>query len=556
MKINEKHLRWLFPLLIAISFCVNYAGIFDKKMDTNGDNYHYYLLAYSLASGQGYYSTIGPVPEPHTHFPPGYPVFMSAFMRLFKANVVPLKMLNGALLLLSLLLLFRIVRKTTGRFGLWYALCACLLCTFHVLLLRWATILMSEMLYLTLSLGIIAICLDLDMEKVWQKNVRHILLLAGLCLLVASAYFVRTMGISVILAATLAFVVLAAKSFLARKREGTPKWWKPALAGALVVASFLVAMESWNLRNQKVVPGYKSDYLESFSIPSAQDTPEGKTAFWADRIGKNLASFVPFYIPTSVLNPAKAQLSRRNMDPKDRNWTAGLAVIAVILVGLLAMKGLQWLLISYFLITFGVLCVYPPQFADTRYFVPLIPLMVSAFIVGVGTITEWAVKKILHKEYGWVPPVTVVLLVCLLIPRYYKGQEFYRTVASYKSYENMPGLTVFQRYLDACTTCIDYPPKQRAAVLKPEIFYLYSNFHHAIPLPRSGTPEEVIQFLEDNQVNLVIVDTWFASTYRVMLPTLRKYPECFSFLWQEGEAESPTLLLSFVLPPDWQPKED
>lgn len=554
MKINEKLLKWLLLLLVVISFCVNYARVFDRKMDTNGDNYHYYLLAYSLASGHGYYSTIGPKPTPHTHFPPGYPAFMSLFFMPFKANVVSLKILNGILLLISILLLFRIVRKTTGRFGLGYAFIACMLCTLHAILLRWATILMSEMLYTAISLGIIAICVDLDLEKVRQMNAWHTLRLVGLCLLVAAAYFVRTMGISIILAATLAFLVLAVKAFTHRKKGNVVKWWLPALAAVLVMFSFSVAMVSWNQRNRKVVPGWKSDYLVSFAIPAAQDLPDGKTAFWLDRIGKGLSAFVPYYIPKSVLNPHKATMPKRDLNPKDVSWIAGILVIALMVIGILSMKGLQWLLMLYFLITFSVLCLYPPQFADTRYFVPLIPLMLAATVVGLGTVIDWIFKKIQHKEARWLPPVLVFALACIPLPAYWHCLKAHHWVASFESYEDMPEMSVFQHYLDACQLCVDFPAKRLAAVLKPEIYHIYSYFHHAVPLPRSGSPEEVIKYLEDNKVDLLIMDAWYPIAYRVLIPTVSAYPERFAVLWQEGDPGRETILLGFLVPPGWQPE--
>ena len=554
MKIDEKKLKWLFLLLVVISFGVNYYRLFDIKLDTNGDNYHYLLLAHSLATGEGYYSTVGPEPVPHTHFPPGYPAFMSVFLRLFPNNILVLKLLNGLLLLVSLLLLFRIIRKTTGRYGLWYALAACLLCTFHVLLLRWATILMSEMLYTAISMGIITLCLDLDLEQVWKKNGWHILRLVGLCLLVASAFFVRTMGISVILAAALAFFVLAAKALIRRKKEAQIAWWKPALTGVLVLVSLFVAMESWNLRNQRVAPGTKNDYMTSFSIPSAEELPNGKMAFWTDRIYRNLRSFVPYYIPHAVLDPGKAQMPKQNILVKDYSWTRGLIVVALLLIGLLSFKGLEWLLVSYFVITFGVLCIYPPQFSDTRYFVPLIPLMLAAFVVGVGTVMSWLYRIIRHRETRWLPVAVIMAMTIILLPLYFSGQKTFRNLAASKNFKDVPGMIIFQHYIDACMASKNFSPKQLAAVLKPEIYYLYSNYHHAIPLPRTGTPEEVIKFLEDNNVEVLILDTWFASSYRVIVPTLQAYPDRFAWLWEEGDPKTPTAILGFLVSPDGQPE--
>lgn len=541
MKINEKGLRWLFLAIVTVSFCVNYAALFDKKLDSNGDNYHYYLLARSLSQGNGYVSDIGPEPTPHMHFPPGYPAFLSLFLRLFPDNIVAMKLLNGLLLLASIFLLFRIVRKSTGKYGLWYALAACLLCTFHGDLLRWGTILMSEMLYLAISLGIIALCQDLDLEKVRGKDFRHILRLVGICLLAAAAYLVRTIGVSIILAVALAFFVLAIKAFRRRKTE-SGRWMTPLLACCLVVLTFLAVRGGWNLRNQRVMPGWRSDYLSSFELPSSDEAQPA--AFWADRIGKNLQSFVSYYIPLSVLNPGKTQLSPEPDRSKGAGWTIGILAIALMVIGFLSMKGLQWLILSYVVITFGVLILYPPQFADIRYFVPLLPLMLAALVTGVGRIAEWIVEK-KNRRVAWLPVAVAAVLTVVLLPVFRSGQRTYRTMASYKSFAGVPAAGPYQDLIDACVACRSLPKDQVAAVLKPEIFYYHSRYHHAVPIPRTGTPEETIRYLDENGVDIVILDSWFPTAYRQFTPVIEQYPTRFSVLQQVGNPNRPVIVLGY-----------
>ena len=545
MKVNEKTLRWLFLAIITVSFIVNYAAIFDKKLDVNGDNYMYYLLAHSLSTGQGYVSDIGPEPAPHTHFPPGYPVFLSLFLRIFPNNIVALKLLNGLLFLASLFLLFRIVRKTTGKYGLWYALAACLLCTFQADLLRWTTILMSEMLYMTISFGIIALCLDLDLDAVRRKDCWHIVRLAGICLLVVCAYFVRTMGISVILAVTLAFLVLAVKGLARRKTEGR-RWLMPLLAAGLVLASFFIAKGCWDHRNQRVSPGYQSDYRAFFTPPAEDDgNPVSAKDFWVSRIANNSIFFIGYYIPYSVLNPEKSLLSPTSASKDDLSWVLGILVIALIVVGFLSMEGLQWLLLGYVLITFGVLVLYPTGYTNTRYFVPLIPLMTAAFVVGAGQVVGWLVRKLFHRDLSWLSPLVAMLLLLPLLPVYYQSQALYRKTAGIKSYAAVPQMAPFQAYIDACEACRNFPQDRLTAVLKPELFYVHSGFHHSVAIPRDGTPEEALSFLENNKVDVVIVDTWFPSAYRIILPAVERYPERFSLLGSTGDRAKPTLILGF-----------
>ena len=109
--------------VICAVFVFNYKAVFDRKLDPNGDNIVYFLLAKALSEGKGYVDIVPPTPTPHTHFPPGYPMFMSVFMRFFPDNIIAMKILNGILFLLSVFLLFRIVRKTT-RDNIWLAFIA------------------------------------------------------------------------------------------------------------------------------------------------------------------------------------------------------------------------------------------------------------------------------------------------------------------------------------------------------------------------------------------------------------------------------------------------
>ena len=539
VSLNEKTLRWLMLAVIVVCFAINYSAVFDKKMDMNGDNYVYYQLARSLAKGHGYVSDIGPVPEPHMHFPPGYPAFMSLFYHIFPDNVVALKMLNGFLLLISILLLFRIVRKTIGHQGHWIALAACLLTVWHPELLRWATIMMSEMLYMTITLAIIALCLELDFEKLRQKDLRQILLLVGLCLLTAALYFVRTMGISLILAVALTFLILGGKAFLHRKKEAK-SWVMPLLAAALVLLSFFAAKASWDARNQRVKPGYKSDYLNTFTQPVANESTDNMTTFWLNRVKNNLMAFVPYYIPNSLIDPDNASFKLK-FPEEDRRWVPGILVIAFMLVGLLSMKRLSLLLILYFLATFGSLMFYPPYYADIRYFIPLLPLMLAALVAGVCWTVHFVVQRLskYRREPAWLAkgltPVLALLALALLLPTYQHVQQYYRKFASVKSFDQIPNHKNYQVYLDECAKCALLPEDWVFVARKPEIFYFHSKYHHAISMPREGTPTEIIHFLEDNGVDIIVLDSVYRTSTVVIMPTINFYPQLFTVLWREED---------------------
>lgn len=545
MKVNEKTLRWLMLAVIVASFVWNYAAIFDRKLDQNGDNYNYLLLSRNLALGKGYVSDVGPTTEPHLHFPPGYPAFLSIFWRLFPDNITAYKLVNGCLLLLSLLLLFRIVRKTAGRQGHWIAFAACIFCTFHPKLLRWATILMSEMLFMTISLAIIALFLDLDLEKVRQKDIRNILRLAGICLLTAALYLVRTMGLALILAMTLSFLLLAVKAFFHRNTD-SKRWVMPLLAAMVVFLSFFIAKECWTLRNQRVAPGSQNDYMSAFTTPLSSENAENIWAFRMHRIGYNLQSFVSYYIPYSVLNPQKA-VFYTDIPEESKHWGPGILVIALILVGLLSMKSLALLGILYIAITFGVLMLYTPGLADVRYFLPLLPLMVAAFIAGVCWLVRWLAERLFPRlDSVWVIPVVALALGLWLLPKYYESQETYRLLAKARTYSEVPGAEDFQAYLDMCEKCKNFPEDWIFVARKPEMFYIYSDFHHALPMPWFKDTNEVLQYLWENNVDIILIDTYYKMAARVYVPTMKARPELFQILWSNQSDETPAAIVGFL----------
>lgn len=83
-------------------------------------------------------------------------------------------------------------------------------CSIHAEILRYATIMMSEMLFLFCSVAAIFLMLSIKPEQLFtKKGVRDTILLVLLLFLVNYIYFVRTMGTSLILA----IIIIAVYSF-------------------------------------------------------------------------------------------------------------------------------------------------------------------------------------------------------------------------------------------------------------------------------------------------------------------------------------------------------
>jgi hypothetical protein len=404
---------------------------------------------------------------------------------------------------------------------------------------------MSEMLFMTITLAIIALYLDLDLEQLRQKDIRNILRLAGICLLTAALYFVRTMGLTLILAIALTFLVLAAKAFFRRKTE-SKTWGMPLLAAILVLLSFFIAKESWDLRNQRVAPGSQNDYMSAFTSPTSGENADNIWTFRLHRVGMNLQSFVSYYIPFSMLNPQKAVFFTEIPDDY-RRWGPGILVIALMLVGLLSMKGLALPGMLYFGATFGVLMLYKPDLADVRYFIPLLPLMIAAFIAGVCRLVRWMTERLFRRRYPvWVIPVIALTLGLWILPKYYESQEGFRMLAKAKTYAEVPGFESFQAYVDMCEKCKVFPNNWIFVTRKPEIFYIYSQFHHSLPMLGHKSVNEVLQYLWENQVDIVLIDTYFNRATQVYLPAVQVHPEMFKILWQNDNIKAPSAIVGFL----------
>ena len=161
----NKYFHLFLLSIIAVTFYINYDAIFDKKLDMNGDNIHYYSLAQSLHNGTGYSDIIGFEVKPHTHFPPGYSVFISVLLNFTDGNnFLPIKKANGVLLLASIVLLFYLMKKVT-RNNVIIAFAAAMLFCVQKDLLRWSTIMMSEMLFLLLTTLVITFAI-----RLYKKN--------------------------------------------------------------------------------------------------------------------------------------------------------------------------------------------------------------------------------------------------------------------------------------------------------------------------------------------------------------------------------------------------
>ena len=548
-------------IIVTFVFYSNYSSVYDKKIDLNGDNIYYYSLGKALAQGDGFTNIIYLNKSPHNHFPPGYPYFISKLIKVFPDDVQTVKKANGVLLYLSLILLFFIVNTTTKNSIL--AFCTSTLAAMHKELLRYATIMMSEPLFIFLSMLSIFLAILLVNNKIGNKRPWvfwiFFVLYGGL---VAYTYLVRTMSLSLLLALIGWLGIFAIVALIrwrkAIKKEDTEnilpyrqKFWKSALLCLLTIVAVGTAKFSWDARNNSlglVTNPYKSDFMKKPNNETMQGFDD-----WAARIKTNSTKFITQYIPeaTYIKDPVD-----RDHKPTTKEWIFGILLLAVMIGGCLYMKP-GWLLVLFYMgITFVVVILYPEQYASTRYITPVIPFFIFLLLNGIAACI-WCIFKILKVK---TPPLLVQAVVIFLVtfislaPKYTAAQKTYRENASMASWFSIKDINA-KNYLEASRYLGDsLPADARAVCRKPEITFMFSKFHPTNSFPQYADPDTIYNMLRRNNINYLIVDNWFRHAYTTLYPCIQRYPDKFKMVKQFGTIDTarkiyPTYI--FYFNDDW-----
>lgn len=560
-KITHNKFSTIFILLIiVINFASNYSAIFDRKINLNGDNIYYFSLGKALSDGKGYTNTMFLTETKHTHFPPGYSLFLAAFMKVFPDNIIAVKLLNGFLLLATAVLLFFLIRKITKNVIL--ALCVALLSCMQASILDFSTMMMSEMLFMFVTSLCIYLAILLNERSLFiKKHTFNYILLFLLFFFSIYSYFVRTVGTALVLSLILWFAVFAGQSFLnwkkAKKNSDSEemirsnKFWFIQRIGISVflIVAFFAANHLWTERNYAA--GKKSGaYVGEFTKKGGGERME-TIGDWVTRIKNNMVNFTAKWVPNALFN-----MEYDNNPPTAKQWIVGCLVVLMLFFGLTGIGNAGLLLLFYVGGTFAVLLFFPEQFQGTRYIVALIPWLIFLFLNGLCRAIFYIGKFVAPKYNTFVLQSCTIVLFSLfyLYPTYLKSQENLREVAKYTSwgkYNNRP----MNDYIDAIKwSSANLPDSSSIICRKPEIYYMFSDFKKAGGFPQYADVDTMYNLLVNQNINYLIIDSWFRHAYVTLYPVVQKHPEKFKIVHQIGSVDTvnninPTLILEFN--PKW-----
>lgn len=493
---------------LILLFIMVYFKIFDAKLDLNGDNYNYLLLSKNILDGHGY-STIAldGTYTPAGWFPPGYPYILAISQFFLGENVESLKMVNGLLFLFSVLLFFFISEKFSKN--LFFAFSISTLLALNSGLLRFSTILMSEIPYLFFILLAIysLLKIDEDNEKTtfWKSRWFYLIVLSSII-----SYYIRGFGITLICA--IAFHWLLNKK------------WK--LSISYLVFIFILFLPYY-IRNK--IYGIGDRYLKTIFVDNPWRPESGGISTFSqfyDKIVTNLNDTIIFGFP-EVLFPS--------IDVSNPGFSLilfGLTILCFSFLGIWQIKKYRYFLGSFLILNIGIFLLWHTG-NGARYVWPLTGFVMLCSFYGIYNSLMYLFRRLnfqfLVKYFG---------LVFLLLAFFHLS-----SIQELKAQAESKLAPAYDNYFSIAKTLRGRGEKAIVVCRKPALFSyhsktLTSNYRYTLD------DKELIQNLIDINADYVVIDQLgYSSTPRYLVPAIQKNQQLFNI---ELHLQNPdTYLLRF-----------
>jgi len=542
---------------LTITTAIAFSSIFDMKLCQNGDNIYYFSLARSLSQGEGYTDGINIVSTPHVHFPPGYPFLMSLVMRAGFDTIRDMKILNGIFFILSVIVVFFIFLHLTKNKLLSFFVSG--LVALNASLLGWATIMMSEIPYLFwTSLAILLFLKAFSFAKISEIKTVHYLYFAGAVFCMVFAYFIKTLGMALLLAMcfTLIFeIVRTCILYLKNKTLDRPSFQKRGLILGVfllfTVLVYYVPSNMWSQRNQSVGLD-RNTYIDNFLV-RADGTRMATFNDWQTRVFNHSEQAIRRWIPYSVFqnrtdNPAMTPIS----------WFWGLVILGILFWG--AYKANSLILFLFVGFSIGVQLFYNEMWAGMRFMVATVPFLIFYFVYGVYTLIYqgiallreklFANKKVFTKNV-FLDVAIVLSLVMFFAPTYSESFERRKELSRFETWNIFNASQGFVEFIEMAGWISENISQDRIiSNRKPEVLFMYSNYFRSIGMPEMhASIEEILEFFDTERVNYVLLDHWFPRAYAAIAPVINRYPHKFRIVHAIGtatETTRATLLVEYL----------
>lgn len=494
--------RKIFSILLLVFLCLIILQ-YDPKLFTGGDNATYIILAKSLLQGFGYRELFAPDMPHHIQYPPGFPLVLIPGLILFDNNFALVKFIIIALALGSFVFFYLILkRKKEGRSWLF----PLMILAVSPIILEYSHWILSDIPYLFFSLLAIY---ALDRFLVLKKN--NILFFLLMTISVTFVYFVRTIGVS--------FILACLCYFFYRRR------WRELAILAIILGIFIVP---WQIRNSKL-GGATSNYFQQFLAKNPYNPELGNVTFseYFSRVYTNFKLYTFFVVP-QILFPSITNSVLLNI-----LGFVSLILITLGFINILIKKSLShWELYTTFFM--GITLSWPEVWSGDRFLIPIIPFLIYYFFIGLRNFSQWLKLKSLLIIVAIIMTILAIRENIKTIPdnlsnllNYLKGDKY----AGYSA--------DWRRYFEALNWIKDNTEKAAIIVSrKPQFTYLFSQRKSFLYL-FSSDPKQIMDDFYKKKGNYLLYDSfyWTATTPKYLGPVLQAYPDKFELIYKSPSPE-------------------
>jgi 4-amino-4-deoxy-L-arabinose transferase-like glycosyltransferase len=484
--------QWTYGTGIVLLCLALYHTItLDGEGVALSDSATYVILAEAIANGRGY-TELSSTGEPaYVLAPPFFPLLLSSLVYSFGRNFLLMHAMVLLFAFAALTLIYFFVRERAGgKKALLVTSVVGISPTFFLFSHK----VMSDVPYLCLSL------LALRFLSHYGKEVRWVTASGAAALVfIALAYFTRSLGFALLVAAPLCLVL----------HKPAPKLDYKLLAAGLFVALCTLPALGWVARNAAVAQrGTTISYATLFQAKSEFDADAGALSSLVDllpRLHHNLYAY----------GHGTAALLFPSLLPTGHNLLV-VAVAVPLFVGFFAALWRGRAAVEIYVACYALVLLLYPTAVVPRYLLALLPFLLLYFISGVETLIGLVRKQLVGVVFA---VLAVVLLATNLRaaafppPEVPAGMADYQELASWFKDQAAPDSVVMSR--------------------KPSLFYLWTG-HKGVLFPFTSDGRRIVQVICDRGVDYVLQDSFSAVTERYLVPMLAMHDGLFARVYSKN----------------------
>ena len=543
---KQRDRSWYVGIFFIVFFIFLYFQLIDDKLSylRGGDAASYILLAKSIASGLGFSDFNLPGNPPHTQYPPLFPLLLSPIIAVFGYNFMWMRLLVIGFALASLYITWRFFLERVSK-TMSYVLVFLVGTSFFVLTLN-AEIL-PEIVYLFFSMLTLYLY-ERNIDRLSTSRYANFLpLLAPLM------YFTKFIGI------TICFAVVCVLLLKIKSEVKERAVYIKRLVYFLIIG--VLPFIFWFLRNSLYARGI-STYQSMMFQSDYYDASLGQAGISAifDRMMDNISMYI-FELPGVFLT----YLNSRKALPPSVYKGLLILILVIFLIGflrdLILKRGIKDFYTFFYL---AILMVWPTYGSGDalRYLIPLTPLLYYYFFRGFVVVTfpgtfirrgeagldaESRVGKRMAMIVFFPVCIFILLNLAQISGRLISPTALKRIVRSsfilkenfFKRVEvvELKNVTTpffehyvpcYHRYLEgAKRLAIATGPDDIVMTRKPEVVSLLSG-RYAMRFPYSSNEKLILEFMEENGVNHILLDTCYKETKKYIFPLTEKYNKDFT----------------------------